>query len=205
MDSATCLQLLKEDYDVRALTFEFAGIASSELEAAKKVARAVGVTEHRLVRLPDLKEAQDIKVGRFEGMPPTYIPMRNGIFYFFAASYAEEVRAAVVAGGHNKDDSRLFRDVSPGFFSALQKAFWSGSKILEAEGTRILRPLEQMTKVRVVREAVEIGVPLHLTWSCHRDGLRHCWECPGCLSRIASFKKAGVLDPLESSMKRKIT
>ena len=190
---------------MRALTFEFAGIASSELKAAREVAGAVGVREHRLVRLPDLKEAQDIRGGRFEGLPPTYIPMRNGIFYFFAASYAEEVRAAVVAGGHNKDDTRVFRDVSPAFFSALQKALLSGSKILEAEGTRIVRPLEHMTKVQVVRKAAEIGVPLGLTWSCHRDGPTHCWECTGCLARIASFSEAGVSDPLEPPMKTKIT
>ena len=158
-----------------------------------------------MVRLPDLKEAQDIKGGHFEGLPPTYIPMRNGIFYFFAASYAEEVRAAVVAGGHNKDDTRIFRDVSPGFFSALQKAFWSGSRVLEAEETRIVRPLERMTKVQVVRRAAEIGVPLHLTWSCHRDGPGHCWKCTGCLGRIAAFKGAGVDDPLIPQSKRKIT
>jgi 7-cyano-7-deazaguanine synthase len=131
--------------------------------------------------------------------------MRNGIFYFFAASYAEEVRGSVVAGGHNKDDMRVFRDVRPAFFSALQDAFWSGSKILEDEGTRIVRPLERMTKVQVVKTAAEIGVPLQLTWSCHRDGLRHCGKCPGCLGRISSFKEAGVLDPLDLSSRTKIT
>ena len=193
------------DYTVRALTFEFAGIAASEVKAAKEVALVAGVVEHRLVRLPDLKEAQDIKRGRFEGLPPTYIPMRNGIFYFLAASYAEEVHAAVVAGGHNKDDRRVFRDVSPKFFSAIQKGFWSGSAILEAEGTRIVRPLERMTKAEVVRKAVEIGVPLHLTWSCHRDGPSHCWECQGCQGRIASFTEAGVPDPLMSAGRTKIT
>ena len=157
------------------------------------------------MRLPDLKEAQDIRGRSFRGLPPTYIPMRNGIFYFFAASYAEEVRAAVVAGGHNKDDLRIFRDVSPAFFSALQEAFQSGSKILEAEGTTIVRPLERMTKVQVVRKAAEIGVPLRLTWSCHRDGLHHCWKCAGCLGRTAAFKRAGVDDPLLPHSMRKIT
>jgi 7-cyano-7-deazaguanine synthase len=197
--------MLKEEYKVRALTFEFAGIAASEIRAAKEVARAVGVAEHRLVRLPDLKEAQDIRGHAFGDLPPTYIPMRNGVFYFFAASYAEEVRAAVVAGGHNRDDTRIFRDVRPAFFSALQDAFWSGSKILKNQRTRIIRPLWRMTKFQVVRKASEIGVPLHLTWSCHRDGPRHCWECPGCLVRISSFKEAGVLDPLRPTLGRKIT
>jgi len=110
-----------------------------------------------------------------------------------------------VAGGHNKDDARIVRDVRPDFFTAIQEAYWQGSKILEEEGTRIMRPLEQMTKVQVVRTAARIGVPLQLTWSCHSDGPLHCWKCPGCLGRISSFKKAGVSDPLRPSAKTKIT
>jgi 7-cyano-7-deazaguanine synthase len=157
------------------------------------------------VRLPDLKEAQDIVGGGFAGLPRTYIPMRNGIFYFFAASYAEEVRAAAVAGGHNKDDLKVFTDVSQEFFSALQDAFWSGSKILKAERTRILRPLEKMNKAQVLEKATELKVPLQLTWSCHRDGLVHCWACPGCRARSASFMEAGIPDPLMSASDRKIT
>lgn len=158
-----------------------------------------------MVRLPDLKEAQDIGSGRFEGLPPTYIPMRNGIFYFFAASYAEEVGAEAVAGGHNRDDLKIFRDASQEFFSDLQEAYWSGSKILKAQRTRILRPLQKMTKAQVVGKAAELKVPLQLTWSCHRDGPVHCWECPGCLTRIASFRQAGIHDPLMLTSKRKIT
>jgi 7-cyano-7-deazaguanine synthase len=142
---------------------------------------------------------------KFEGLPPTYIPMRNGIFYYFAASFAEEVRAVAVAGGHNRDDPGVFRDVSPAFFSTLQKGFWAGSKILQSRRTRILRPLERMTKAEVVKKAAEVGVPLHLTWSCHRDGPRHCWECEGCMGRVASFNEAGIADPLLLPSKRKIT
>jgi len=190
---------------VRALTFEYGGIAASEMHAAIRIAEASGVKQHRIVRLPDLKEAQDIGRGRYGGLPPTYIPMRNGIFYSFAASYAEELRAAVVAGGHNADDLKVFRDVSPEFFSALQEAFWAGSKILQAEGTLIVRPLEGMSKVQVIRKAARLGVPLQLTWSCHRDGASHCWECPGCRARIASFRGAGVPDPLMVKSRAKIT
>ena len=205
IDSATCLYAVRKNYEVRALTFKYHGIAAREVWSAKAVARAAGVFEHRFVRLPDLKEAGEISGGRFAGYPPTYIPMRNSIFYSFAASYAEEVGADVVLGGHNKDDGRVFRDVSSGFFAELQRAFWAGSKVMEARKTRLLRPLANKTKAEVVELAAKAGVPLELTWSCHRDGRDHCWECEGCVGRMDSFRRAGLLDPLGRSRVTKIT
>jgi len=182
---------------VRALTFQFEGIAAGELKAAKAVAKAAGVKQ-RVVRLPDLREASDIKGSRFPGLPPTYIPMRNAVFYSLAASYAEEARADFIVGGHNKDDLRVFRDVGPRFFATLQSAFWAGSKMLNQRKTRILRPLSSKTKPEVIRLASSLGVPLGLTWSCHRDGAEHCWRCDGCAVRTRSFERAGVPDPLKS-------
>jgi 7-cyano-7-deazaguanine synthase len=188
---------MKEDgYRPRALTFEYRGMAASELRAARRLARSAGAAEHRRVRLPDVREAGEIwrfKLGR---LPPTYIPMRNAIFYSVAAGYAEEVGARCIVGGHNRDDLRTFRDAGGRFFKALEGAFWSGSARLEKGRVKIIRPLEGMTKSEVIRLAVALGVPLRLTWSCHRDGARHCWKCPGCVSRTEAFRKAGVADPL---------
>ena len=160
------------------------------------MAKAAGVAEHRQVRLPDLKEAGDIGGSRFAGYPLTYIPMRNSVFYSFAASFAEEVGAGVIVGGHNRDDLGVFRDTSPEFFRDLQKAFRGGSRVLAKRRLRIERPLAHRTKGEVVRLAEKVGVPFELTWSCHRDGKNHCWECDGCLARMRAFKKAGVRDPL---------
>jgi 7-cyano-7-deazaguanine synthase len=185
----------RKGYSVRALTFQFKGIANGELKAARAIARAAGARQ-RLVRLPDLREARDIKGSRFPGLPLTYIPMRNAVFYSLAASFAEEVRADCIVGGHNKDDLKVFRDVAPRFFSNLEKAFWAGSRILSERKTRILRPLSFKSKPEVIRLASSLGVPLGLTWSCHRDGAAHCWRCEGCLGRAGSFERAGIPDPL---------
>ena len=152
--------------------------------------------EHRFVRLPDLREAADISGASFGGLPPTYIPLRNSVFYSFAASYAEETRASALVGGHNRDDTLVFADVSSAFFASLEKAFRAGYPILRTRRLRILRPLRHMRKHQVVRLASSMEVPLGLTWSCHRSGEEHCWECAGCLARSASFSKAGVEDPL---------
>ena len=205
IDSATALYLLKKSRPVRALTFEYNGIAASELRSASAIASRAGVLEHRVVRLPDLREAGDIPGFRPEGLPPTYIPLRNSIFYSFAASYAEETGASAIAGGHNKDDMRVFMDVSPEFFGALQEAFVCGSRVLRRNRLKVLRPLRGKTKPEVIRLADSLDVPLELTWSCHRDSPRHCGACDGCLSRRRAFAQAGVRDPLTLTELEKIT
>lgn len=152
--------------------------------------------EHRLVRLPDLREAGDIPGFNRGLLPSTYIPLRNSIFYSFAASYAEEVSASSIVGGHNKDDEKVFEDVSSTFFDSLQKSLWTGSVALRRNRTSILRPLKELSKADVVRLASSKKVPLELTWSCHRNGDEHCWKCEGCHSRMRAFERAGVKDPL---------
>jgi 7-cyano-7-deazaguanine synthase len=129
-------------------------------------------------------------------MPRTYIPMRNAIFYSHAAAFAEEVRAGVIVGGHNRDDESVFEDVRAPFFRALQGAFRSGSKVLRGRRLTIWRPLRLKTKPQVVRHAASLGVPFQLTWSCHSGGRVHCGTCPGCVSRRKAFLSAGVPDPL---------
>ncbi|HUK80189.1 MAG TPA: 7-cyano-7-deazaguanine synthase [Nitrososphaerales archaeon] len=202
IDSATALYLTKKKWAVRALTFEFNGIARSELAAARAIASRAGVLGHRVVRLPDLKETADIVGFRPRGLPLNYIPLRNSIFYSFAASYAEETGAVSIVGGHNRDDSRVFVDVSPEFFRFLQRAFRSGSQILRMNGLQISRPLSRLGKPAVIRLAASTGVPLELTWSCHRDFEKHCWRCDGCLTRARCFREADTVDPLSAKMEK---
>ena len=205
IDSATALYLTRKTQGVRALTFEYMGIARNELAAAKEIASRAGVLEHRIVRLPDLKEAADIPGFRPLGLPPTYIPLRNSIFYAFAASYAEETGAKSLVGGHNRDDTKVFADVSPEFFGSLQRSFRSGSRILLKNRLEIARPLKLLRKPDVIRLGASLGVPFELTWSCHQDSEKHCWKCDGCLTRVRCFKEAGVVDPLAGSKLEKIT
>lgn len=161
--------------------------------------------EHRLFRLPDLREAGDIPGGGFGSLPPTYIPARNSIFYSVAGSYAEEKRVPLIVGGHNRDDAKVFRDVREDFFDSLERTMWSGSNILKEQRTRFRRPLKSKTKVEVLKLAASLEVPFELTWSCHRDGTEHCWECAGCLSRLESFKETGISDPLNPANQTKVT
>jgi len=205
IDSAAALYLIKKTHPVRALTFEYQGIAGRELDSARAIARRAGVLEQRVVRLPDLREAGDIPGFKPVGLPSTYIPLRNSIFYAFAASYAEETGASLIVGGHNRDDTEIFADVSSEFFRSLQTALLTGSRILRRNRLRIVRPLSRRRKPEVIRVAASLGVPLELTWSCHKDLKEHCWDCDGCLSRRRAFASAGVADPLSPAKLEKIT
>jgi 7-cyano-7-deazaguanine synthase len=196
IDSATALHLTRRAQPARALTFEYRGISRRELESARDIAKSARVVEHRLVRLPDLREAGEVPGFRLGALPPTYIPLRNSIFYSFAASVAEETGAGSIVGGHNRDDAEIFDDVGPRFFSRLQAALLEASPVLRKNKLRIVRPLRQKSKPQVVVLAERLRVPLELTWSCHRDGDEHCWSCPGCTSRIEAFRRAGLSDPL---------
>ncbi len=122
--------------------------------------------------------------------------MRNSVFYSLAASYAEEVGADYIIGGHNREDTEVFPDTTPAFFRTFQKAIWEGSRRLRERRTTILRPLQFKSKSEVVSLGASLGVPLEHTWSCHREGRRHCWECEGCRKRLKAFSAAGIADPL---------
>ncbi len=156
--------------------------------------------EHRLIEIPGLKELGDIeRKETLKGLPSTYIPLRNLIFYGLAASYAEEVGAQYIIGGHNKDDLFLFEDTRSEFFANLQKTMRSASKRLRETHLTILRPLQRMTKSEVVSLAASLGVPLELSWSCYGEGREHCWRCEGCAKRTEAFRRAGVTDPLQNA------
>ncbi|MDA4114900.1 MAG: 7-cyano-7-deazaguanine synthase [Thaumarchaeota archaeon] len=205
IDSATCLYLSRKKGNLnRALTIRFHGIARGEVRAATRLARAAGVEEHRFFSMPELMEVSDIgSPGRLAALPSTYIPMKNSIYYSVAAAFAEEVGAERVVGGHNSDDRALFEDTADVFFREMQKTLRTASARLREQDFRIWRPLRTMTKAEVVTLAARLGVPLEMTWSCHREGSAHCWECDGCLQRERSFRQAGLRDPLRDGKDRK--
>jgi 7-cyano-7-deazaguanine synthase len=179
-------------------------MAEGELRAARRLGEAAGVGDHRIFSMPELREVGDIgSLERLAGLPSTYIPMKNSIYYNVAAAFAEEVGASRVVGGHNRDDRAVFEDTSDEFFRNLQRTLRSGSARLREQDFRIWRPLRTMSKAEVVALASRLGVPLGDTWSCHRAGRTHCWECEGCLGRNRAFRQAGVTDPLRDPGDRK--
>ena len=47
--------------------------------------------------------------------------------------------------------------------------------------------LENLVKHEIVKLGMEIGAPLHLTWSCYRDHDKPCGNCGPCQLRQTAF------------------
>ena len=212
MDSATCLAIAKnEGYLSHALSFRYGQRHAIELEAAARVATAIGVAEHRIVSLdpsafagssltgggavPKDRSAYDIG----HGIPSTYVPARNTIFLAFALGYAEVIGAADVFIGINALDYSGYPDCRPEFIEAFERMARLATKA-GVEGTAPLSihsPLLRLTKAEIVRRGTELGVDYGLTLTCYDpspDGLA-CGHCDACVLRRKGFDEAGVADP----------
>ena len=65
-----------------------------------------------------------------------------------------------------------------GIFSAFGGAYFQMWQTAAGE-----TPLQDLSKVDIIRRAMELGVPLDQTWSCYRDGDEPCGLCDSCRLR----------------------
>ncbi|MDW8041321.1 MAG: 7-cyano-7-deazaguanine synthase [Nitrososphaerota archaeon] len=200
IDSATALFLEKRSADyVVTLSINYHKRNPREAEAARRVANAADVREHLEAELQFLREAMDLGDGikrelRELGVPITFIPLRNLIFYSIGFYYAYVHRLDRVVIGHVAEDPSLFPDVSPLNLKALNEVV---RRMVPWRSMSVVAPLLGMSKEEVVRTAIDLKVPLELTWSCWLEDERHCGDCPGCRKRREVFTKLGLSDPTE--------
>ena len=211
LDSATCLAVARaEGFACHALSFDYGQRHAPELEAARRVARALGAVEHKVVRL-DLRTfggsalTDDIDVphpGSVEAIgrdiPVTYVPARNTIFLSFGLAWAEVLGAADLFIGANALDYSGYPDCRPEFLEAFERVANLGTKAgVEGRRFRIHAPLLRLTKAQIIRRGMELGVDYALTLSCYDpdSGGRACGHCDSCLLRKKGFAEAGVPDP----------
>lgn len=130
-----------------------------------------------------------------EGVPVTYVPFRNGIFLSMAAAIAEKEGAEVIAIGVVEEDSSGYPDCRESFIQSMQRTINLGTK----DDTNIVieMPLVHLKKSQIVKYALELNVPLNLTWSCYKSGDKACGVCDSCRLRLRGFDAAGVKDPIE--------
>ena len=128
--------------------------------------------------------------------PSTWVPCRNLVLLATACAYAEVVSADALFVGFNAEEARSYPDNEKEFvvrFNAvLEKAVASFS-----QPPTVRAPLADLLKSGVVKKGVEVGAPLHLTYSCYLGGKKHCGVCESCLRRRRGFREAGVEDPTE--------
>jgi 7-cyano-7-deazaguanine synthase len=212
IDSATALAVAKaEGYAVYALTVAYGQRHGMEVAAARRVARSLGVREHRVLSL-DLRAiggsalTADLDVPKDrspeaigEGIPVTYVPARNTILLALALAWAEVLEAETIVLGANVLDYSGYPDCRPEFLRVFEAMAHLATKAA-VEGrvrVRIEAPLLHLTKAEILRRGAALGVDYALTHSCYDpepEG-RACGRCDSCLLRKKGFAEAGLADP----------
>jgi len=207
LDSATTLALAKADgFACYAMSFRYGQRHAIELDAAARVARALGVVEHRIVTI-DLaafggSALTDPSIAVPEasttGIPVTYVPARNTIFLSFALGWAEVLGARDIFVGVNAVDYSGYPDCRPEFVAAFETLANLATKAgVEGDRFRIRAPLIDLTKADIIRRGVNAGVDYAQTVSCYQPDDRGgaCGVCDSCRLRRAGFIDAGIADP----------
>lgn len=211
MDSAVVLAMARErGFAAHALSVRYGQRHTSELDAAARVAAALGAVMHKTVHV-DLRAiggsalTDDIDVpldtdtvATGAGIPVTYVPARNTIMLSVALGWAEVLGAADLFCGVNAVDYSGYPDCRPEFIAAFEALANVATKAgVEGAGLRVHAPLMAMGKDAIVREGLRLGVDFAQTVSCYRadaQGLA-CGHCDACRLRAEGFAAAGVDDP----------
>ena len=211
LDSATALAVARRDgFAAHALTLAYGQRHAAELQAAARVAAALGAAQHRVMQLDlrafggsaltaDLPVPTDRSEAEMAGgIPVTYVPARNTVFLSLALAWAEVIGSFDIFLGVNAIDYSGYPDCRPEFVEAFQRLANLATKAgVEGGRFRIHAPLVQMTKADIIRLGASLGVDYALTHSCYDptpEGLA-CGRCDSCALRRAGFAAAGVADP----------
>ena len=210
LDSATAAAIARaEGWELHALTIRYGQTHAREVEAARRVAAAVGVARHLEL---------DVDLSAFGGsaltgdgaipkdrapdaadIPSTYVPARNTVFLSLALAWAETSRAEAIVIGVNAIDYSGYPDCRPEYLEAFERLASLATRAgVNGGRMRILAPLLRLSKGEIVSRGLALGVDYRLTHSCYDpqpDG-RPCRRCDSCRIRAQGFKDAGAADPL---------
>ena len=213
LDSTTAMAIAKQDgFEIYSLSFFYGQRHSFELDAAAKVAEAMGASQHMVIHI-DLKKIggsaltddmidvpksmNEQEIG--QEIPVTYVPARNTIFLSHALAWAEVLGASDIFIGVNAIDYSGYPDCRPEYIEAFERMANLATKA-GVEGritTKIQTPLIHMTKAQIIKKGIGLGVDYTLTHSCYDpspEGLA-CGCCDSCILRKKGFEEAGIEDP----------
>ena len=208
LDSATCLaSAVAQGFSAYCLSFDYGQRHRAELEAAQRVAQALGATAHRTLKL-DLNQfggsaltdlSLDVPTAGVQpGIPITYVPARNTIMLSLALAWAEVLGANDIFVGVNAVDYSGYPDCRPEYIAAFQAMANLATKAgVEGQILRIHTPLIDLSKAEIIRMGHELGVDYALTVSCYQadHAGRACGVCDSCRLRQAGFAAAELPDP----------
>jgi 7-cyano-7-deazaguanine synthase len=207
LDSATTLAMARAArFDTFALSVDYGQRHRAELDAAARVAAALGAREHRVMRV-DLAgiggsaltdAAIAVPESPTAGIPITYVPARNTMMLALALGWAEVIEAVDIFVGVNAIDYSGYPDCRPQFIEAFEHLAQLATKA-GTEGSRfkIHAPLIHLSKAEIIRAGSGLGVDYGMTVSCYQataEG-RACGRCDSCRLRTLGFAEAGIADP----------
>ena len=206
MDSTLSAYIMhSRGYEIIAVHFNYdQRTEAKELECFHNICEALQVKEKYVLDLDFFKQLgasaltdRSIEVptdGVEEGVPVTYVPFRNGIFLSMAAAIAEKEGAELISIGVVQEDSSGYPDCRESYIHSMQNAINLGTK--DETKIEIDMPLVHLMKSEIVAKAIELKVPLELTWSCYQSEDAACGVCDSCRLRLNGFERAGVTDPI---------
>jgi len=209
LDSTTALAVARsQGLTCYALTVRYGQLHHVELEAAARVAAALGASEHRVVEV-DLgplarsaltsasiavpKDRPLAEIGAPGDVPLTYVPARNTVLLALALAWAESLGAREIFVGVNVLDASGYPDCRPEFVRAFEALAQVATR---TGGFRIRAPLIELTKAQIIALGHSLGVDYAMTHSCYDpQGAAACGRCDACVLRRKGFVEAGVPDP----------
>jgi 7-cyano-7-deazaguanine synthase len=207
LDSATVLALARgSGLECYALSVAYGQRHSAELDAAARIAAALGAREHRVMQVdlagiggsaltdPTLAVPEQPTAG----IPITYVPARNTMMLALALGWAEVLGAASIHMGVNAVDYSGYPDCRPEFIAAFEALAARATRAgVEGRPLRIQAPLITWSKAAIIQAGARMGVDYSLTVSCYQADAagRACGKCDSCRIRRDGFLAAGLADP----------
>jgi 7-cyano-7-deazaguanine synthase len=214
MDSCVSTAIARERHGAANVALLHAGYGqrtqNRERHAFEDIADFYGVSERLIVQLDHFRAIggsalTDEKIAvpenelgapgpRGSAIPVTYVPFRNAHFLSVAVSWAEVIGAGAIYIGAVAEDSSGYPDCRPEYYRVFQELIRVGTR--PETQIEIVTPVIQLKKSEIIRRGLELGAPLHLTWSCYQSEDAACGACDSCLLRLRAFTEASATDPI---------
>ena len=208
MDSCVTAAIAAQEYEMAFLHVGYGQRTQErELESFNAIADHYGVQRRLAADIGYLKEiggssltddsipVAESSLGNGDAIPTSYVPFRNTHLLSIAVSWAEVTGASKIFIGAVEEDSSGYPDCRKEYYQEFNRLVEVGTK--PETHIQVVTPLIDLRKSEIVSKGMELGAPLHLTWSCYKNLDKACGVCDSCVLRLKGFREAGVEDPIE--------
>ncbi|MEJ5352633.1 MAG: 7-cyano-7-deazaguanine synthase QueC [Melioribacteraceae bacterium] len=213
MDSCVTAAIANQEYELALAHINYGQRTEKrELKAFNDIADFYGVEKRLIIDFTHFSKIggssltdYNIEVSKAnlqsKEIPSSYVPFRNANILSVCVSWAEVLKAEAVFIGAVYEDASGYPDCRPEFFEAFEKMVDLGTK--PETKIKIVTPIIHYSKAEIVKKGIELGAPLHLTWSCYQNEDEACGVCDSCAFRLRGFQLAGIEDPIPYKEKPK--